>query len=1070
MKLTVLLIVFSVFGANAIGIAQGITLSGKDLTLRQVFKAIEQQTGYVVFGKKELLSKASPVTIAIKNGSIKEVLETTLHHQSIQYRINDATKTIVLSYKPVASEQAPPLRIRVTDSLGNPLTGASIFNKTTGKSGTADVDGQLSLHVSAGDVIVVTYIGYTPQTITVKEAGTPIMIVLKQAASKLDEIVFKGYYSTSQRLNTGSVAKVSSAVIEKQPVHNPLGALQGRVPGLFLTQTNGLPGSNFTVQIRGVNSLTQGKEPLYIVDGVPFPTDNLAQRAHLNVSHPLNTINNADIESIEILKDADATAIYGSRGANGVVLITTKRSKMSEGTRLDVNLSHGVSFLGHTMDFMNTEQYLEMRKEAFANDGITPNNSNAYDLLLWPQDRYENWKDVFLKKAAGTSDAQVRLYGGGSATKFTLGLGYRKEGTISPGDQNVQRGSGDLNIIHTSPSNKFMATISARYSSNVTNLANQDFFESIALPPNAPPVFNEEGKLNWPASSQLSSVSKYAAIYREFKGVTDNASFNTVLKYTIAKGLDIKTSIGYNSVLFDEENITPIISQAPYLNPLGSRNKGMYKTNSWIGEPQIIYNRALWKGTLETLFGASWQQNTTVSNMLTISGIKDDALIYSNAAGTQLSSGNTFNEYRYQAFFGRINYNLSDKYIINLSGRRDGSSRFGPGRRYSNFGAVGAAWIFSKERFAENNLRFLNFGKLRASYGITGNDQIINYQFLNTWSGTTKPYNGTNGLLPARLFNPDYRWELNKKFETAIELGLLDNRLFFNAAYFHNRSSNQLINFNLPSQTGFKTVLRNFPAVIQNAGLEMELRTTNVAKKNFSWTTGVNITFYRNKLVEFPGLENTSYATRYIIGQPLSVEQGYRFLGVNPQTGVYEFEDLNHDGKYNSLDYIVLGSADPKYYGGVNNTITFKGFQLDFLFQFVKQLGSHPIYSRSSNNGAIGNLPVMTLDRWQQPGDVAPYQMFSTTSGTPAYNATNLIYNSTAKLTDASYVRLKNISLYYSIPERWGRVLKMKKCNIYVQAQNLLTITNYIGNDPEVASYLRTPPLKVITTGFQLSL
>jgi TonB-dependent starch-binding outer membrane protein SusC len=532
----------------------------------------------------------------------------------------------------------------------------------------------------------------------------------------------------------------------------------------------------------------------------------------------------------------------------------------------------------------------------------------------------------------------------------------------------------------------------------------------------------------------------------------------------------IKSSFGYNTVNLDENIRTPLASIDPSSGSLGSAFFGKSQNKNWIMEPQAEYNKSFKKvNKIQVLAGMTWSGKLTSRNSISASGYSNDNLLGSTTGAQSLESANGFVQYRYAALFARFNYEYDQKYLINLTGRRDASSRFGPDHRFANFGAIGAAWVFSKEKFMSRVFPFLSYGKLRGSYGITGNDLIQDYQYIDSYTGTQYPYQGSPSLRPSRLFNPTYSWEQIKKTELSIELGFLKDRLLLTANWFNHRSDNQIIRYSLPGQTGFTSILTNFPGVVQNRGWELAINSTNVSNANFHWTSSFNITIPKNKLVAFPGLASTSYASQFIIGKPLNLNIGYHFLGVNKQTGIYEFEDINKDNSIDEKDYIYTGTRDPVFYGGMNNSIGYRGWQVDFLFEFRKQKGTDPIYGKSGLVGDGFNQPVALLNHWTQPGDISPYQKYSQKAG-PAATAGFLISESSANLTDASFTRLKNLSLSYELSRNWVKKMKMEKCRIYFMAQNLILFTKYKGADPENQSLFSLPPLRMITLGIQITL
>lgn len=531
--------------------------------------------------------------------------------------------------------------------------------------------------------------------------------------------------------------------------------------------------------------------------------------------------------------------------------------------------------------------------------------------------------------------------------------------------------------------------------------------------------------------------------------------------------------MGYNSATTSEQSLNPSNSINPNTGILPYSNFGNTTQKSWIIEPQVEYLKNFSGGRLNLLIGSTFQDNSYDNLLVQAQNYNSDLLLGSIAAAGSLTSSNSNNQYRYTAFYGRLNYSWQDKYLVNFTGRRDGSSRFGPGKQFANFGAIGLAWVFSNETFIKDRFPFLSFGKLRGSYGTTGNDQIGNYKYLNTWSNTTAGYQGIPGLQPTSLYNADFAWETNRKAEIALDLGLISDRILLSAIYFNNRSGNQLISYKLPIQTGFATILRNLDAIIENSGFELTASSKNIEIKNFKWSTSINLTFPQNKLIAFPGLETSTYANTYILGQPLSTKRTLQFLGVDSQTGIYQYTDINKDNIYDNTDKIMLKNTLPKFYGGIQNTFKVKDFQLDIFLEFKKQQGYNYLYTQA--NFIPGyfyiNQPTIVLQRWQKPGDVTNIQKFTATGAVPVFTAgySNLI-NSDGIYSDASYIRLKNVSISYNLPVSWCRKIHIDGFRLYLQGQNLLTITNYIGADPENQSLFVLPPLRTITTGIQLTL
>ena len=620
-----------------------------------------------------------------------------------------------------------------------------------------------------------------------------------------------------------------------------------------------------------------------------------------------------------------------------------------------------------------------------------------------------------------------------------------------------KKSAAHFSMNHTSDDDQFKITFSANYTAQNNNQPATDLTAvSRTLAPNAPQLYDNQGNLNWENSTWDNPL---AALKSEFISKINDFTANTVLSYNFLSNLQLKTSLGYSDLRSNEGRTQPSTMYNPAYG-LGSEisalNTNITSRNSWIAEPQLNWNYNIGKGKLEALLGSTFQSQVTNRLFQSGFGFASNSLI-NDMASASIKTVDLSDEtiYKYQAFFARINYNWNGRYIVNATGRRDGSSRFGPGKQFANFGALGAAWLFSNENFLKYN-PVLSFGKLRASYGTTGNDQIGDYQFLDTYMSSGNVYQGTIGLQPIRLFNPEFGWETNKKFEVALETGFLQDRIFLTSAYYQNRSSNQLVGIPLPGTTGFNSLYANLDASVQNSGLEFTLRTENCKEQNFSWTSNFNISVNSNKLISYPGLESSSYANTYVVGQPINIIKLYHFTGINPQTGVYQFEDVNGDGQITSIaDRQTVANLSPKYFGGLQNQFKYKSVQLNFLFQFVKQK-------------SFGYMPGVPGTAVNQLADVSNGNGQPFTAGTngeliTAYYRYGL---SDGALQDASFIRLKNLAITYDIPLH----TKSVRCQLFLQGQNLLTFTSYNSGDPEFKFSGYLPPLRVFTTGFKLKL
>ena len=1065
-----------------------ITFEAQHIPLKMALKKLEKISGYSLAYPSEKIGRFKSVNLPGETRSVQQTLELLLRNTGLDFR--QLNKNIILFEKmhpdqnPVNNDQTVPLHMLqgqvIAAENNEALPGATVLVKSEELGTVTNRNGHFSLAVKGNQAaMVVSFIGYRSlDTLISLPLQKELVLRLNRDITLLEEVtVSTGYYETSKAMSTGNISKVMSEVIQNQPVGNPLAALQGRMAGVFMNTSSGVPGSVVTVQIRGTNTIESGRNPLYLIDGVPVANAAINQFPGANAPissgggmNPLSTINPADIESIEVLKDADATAIYGSRGANGVILITTKKGKAGK-TKIELDFNTGFSKVTRTMDVLSTAEYLDIRRAAFAADGVTPNATNAPDLISWSPNQTTDWQKELMGNKAPVSNAQLNISGGSESTRFMFGTSYRREGAILIGDNYDKRGTTHLNLQHTSPDKKFNLNTTLTY--GVDHLKTTGFspFAYLLASPNLAMYDSTGTKPFWFSTVLNPSAYKFVDVQTK----TDNFVGNGTLRYQVFNGLEAKLDVGYTRMNLRQTqklftNYTNPIASLSYTNESYFANAQLATLSV---EPQLNYTIKLNKGLLTALLGSTFQQSATTREFLHGQNFPSDALMGSFAAASVIaakSSGR--DEYKYQSVFGRLSYVWDDKYILNGTLRRDGSSRFGEGKRFGDFWAIGGGWIFSGESFIEQALPALSFGKLRASYGTTGNDQIGDYKYLETYTATAYPYMGVSGLAPNRLPNPNYSWEVNKKFEAALETAFLKNRLGVNIAWFRNRSSNQLVSYPLSSQSGFASYQANLPALVENKGWEFEVTSNNLSKGALKWTTSFNLTTFKNTVLKFPGLASSTYANKLEIGQSVNVFRYYKFTGVNPENGFAMVEDRNGDGAFNAgNDYQAIGSNDPKFYGGLGNNFKFKGLELDVFFQYSRKPVDYGyLWSFYNPVGARENVKKdLAKDYWTTPGQVATRPRLTNVSTTDAgRNYTGLYAYSDAAFSDASYIRLKNVSLSYNLPAKWSGALKLDNIRIYVQGQNLLTLTNYDGFDPETPRL--SPPLKTILAGIHLSL
>ncbi|WPQ66183.1 SusC/RagA family TonB-linked outer membrane protein [Chitinophaga sancti] len=1084
-----------------------VSLDFKNAPLSKVFKAIKQQTGFA-FVSGDVSLNGITVNVKVNNAGIDQAMSVCLGGTGLQYEI--VGKIIVIrkeaSDNLVDNSPSFPARISgvIVGEMGVALGGATATVKGTKNFTVSRTNGSFTLPgVNADAIIVITYLGYAAQEVAVKNRFDIGTVRLSPNISKLDEINVLAYgQKTSQRFDVGSSVKVTSETIGKQPVGNILQALEGRVAGLVITQSSGLIGSDISVQVRGQNSLDPNSErdnatnviknvPLYIVDGVPFPGAAVNQQASSNDGNgnynyltgpngngsPLSTLSPSEIESITVLKDASSTAIYGSRGANGVILITTKKGKPGK-IGMSVSAGSGISIVPTKLKVLGLSDYLALRKEAFANDGLTITSGNAPDLTLWSQTNATDFKKVLIGSPAKTFNGSASISGGGGGFTFLMSGSYGRQNSVYDDHRSSNSYSTHFNFSYSTPDQKFSTTLSALIGALNSNLASTDFYtNAFSLPPNFP-LRDENGKLySWTGTypNVTNPLLNLNASYQN-KMMTTNASLG--LNYKILTGLDFQTNIGYNKTQSTQTSLSPSsavpASLLTYFQP--SANFVQSYSQNLAVEPQLNYHTTISKGNLTALLGGTLQKTVNEQPYnIQAYGFPSDLYLSNLALASSYVIHNGYNAYNYASVFSSINYLWDSKYVLSANFRRDGSSKFGLNNLYSNFGSVGLAWIFTEEAFLKNKPVWFDFGKLRGTYGVVGSDAVENYAYLSTYSTTSSSYYaGSNGVTPVRLANQDYKWETTHKLELGLDLGFFKDRIILATAFYRNRTNSQLLSFPLASQTGFNSYVANSPALVQNTGLEFTLNTKNIKSANFTWTTSANVSFAGNKLIAFPNLGSSPYANSYEIGKPVSGLYLFHYTGTDAN-GSPTYTDVNHDGTYtlnpaiNGLkgDMLYMGSSATKMYGGLSNTWKYKALQLDVFFQFtIGAVDQGLLKYISAPPGGLANLPKAVIDKMREL-DLS--KMFTTYSYS---NDFSRLKQSDILLNRCSYARLTNMALSYNLPKRYAKALRVAGLSANIMAQNLAVFTlsgnKYRGIDPETGP-VNVPPLKVFNAGLQFS-
>ncbi|SEM03505.1 TonB-linked outer membrane protein, SusC/RagA family [bacterium A37T11] len=951
----------------------------------------------------------------------------------------------------------------VNESTGAPLpsvtitvTGRSKASATTGK------DGNFSIEVpQAGSSLVFSLVGYTSLTVPVSPGENTLAVKLHESNEVLNEIVVVGYGSQRKIETTGSIASVKAADLNQRPVANVAQGLQARVSGIQVSQNSGSPGGSVSVRIRGTNSINGTSEPLYIVDGI-----QISNSGGINDVSPLSTINPGDIQSVEILKDASATAIYGSRAANGVVLITTKRGA-SGVTRIEIESYFGTQSTSKKLDVLDASQFAQLENEIYKDNYYQDPASLSKGV---------NWQNIIFRNAP-MNNQQLSIGGGNEKTQLSLSLNYfKQDGIIVNSDFN--RYSYRLNVDHqVNDRFKIGSSIIGSYSvNNGINAGSQDLDNgsvvtgsvlgaAIGAPPTLEP-YRPDGTL-FPFAEQGNGRYREVANPLNFTEILQRAGIKRTLinvfgEYEIIPGLVYRAS--FNSDIQNQlnDNYSPIaiIAKSDINENSGSGSKNNQDFLNLLHESLLTYTRKFNEVHSLKLTGLfATQVQTYKQNVVSATGFPNDATL-NEALQLALNRTVTSNrtKERLDSYMGRINYGYKDKLFLDLTGRVDGSSKFGANHKYGFFPAAAVAWRIKQEAFL-SDVKAISDLKLRVSYGITGNAGAITpYQSLRLVS-SNGGYNINNtyltGIGPTGIANPDLRWERSKQADVGIDLGFFDNRVSLVADYYKKKTNDLLYVQALPLSSGYATMVGNF-AAIENHGIELSAN-ADILKGVFKWSVSANFTANKNKVLDLDGgVTNERFINTYSllkVGEPLGVFKTYVFDGINQsadeivpgydgRVGGQKVKDLNNDDIINSDDQRITGDPNPKFIYGFSSNLSYKNFDLSL---FLSGSYGNDIYniSRLSFENPLGqrNLFAGMVDRWTPENHNNQYA-----SGFPGGRQPISDYS----MEDGSYLRMRNITLGYRFTS-FTKVLQ--SIRIYVSANNPFTITNYSGYDPEVNSF-----------------
>lgn len=1091
MKLVSVFILLAMATASANSYSQQtkFNLRLNDATVRTVFEEIEANSEFILLYDEKTVDVNRTVNIKVSNETVDSILDQIFKGTGNMYKIFDRQIVILASENAELpsiikskSEQAQKRDISgtVTDSKGQAIPGASVFIKGSIIGTTTNPDGKFDLTIPDNSkTLVVSFVGMVSQEIDISKL-TVVKVVLVDDTFSINEVVAVGYGFQKKRDVSGSIASVSGENIKNSSVKDVMSVLQGRASGVQVVSNSGAPGDGVSVTVRGQSSLNSGNDPLYVIDGVPVETTSLSQ---LNgwESHglnPLADINPNDIESIEVLKDGASTSIYGSRAANGVILITTKRGTTGK-AQINVNVFTGISKITRTLSVLNAQQWREIIIDTYKNldaynNATTPSEPHwtAIDSLNPMNSGDVDWQNIMYRTAT-QKQLDFSVIGGTAGAKYALSTSVLDQDGIILAS-NFKRITSRLNVdfvvtdkLKIGYSFSFSRALNNRI--NAGGTGNNSLVQSILV---RPPVYS----LTYPDGSPIyyfNGKRNPVGLAEECThlNTTNRIIGNQYLEYEIMKGLKFRTNLSLDFISMKEDEFYP--TTVDYRTGYNSGAVRAISNLTWANENYLTYDKTFNEShNFSAMAGFSqqeWKLETTGLNGMYYAS---DNIRTLNGAGTISNQAvNTTVEHGLASYFGRLSYDYKGKYLVQANMRADGSSRFGADNRFGYFPSASAAWRFSDESIFEG-YEFLNDGKLRFSVGQTGNEAIGNYTSQGEFAIGTN-YLTYSGAAPTVMPNAGLTWETTTQYDLGLDLTLFKNRISFNADAYLKNTSDLLFAVPIPETTGFNYITQNI-GDIQNKGLEFSIVTHNLVG-DFKWNSSFNIGLNRNKIVSLPEevltngfIQNGTY---HILkeGESIGTFYGWKFLGVYAydtdntnqvkmgsssgkvfRGGDPIWDDLNGDKIIDDKDKQIIGNAQPDFTGGFNNDFSYKGFSLNVFFQFSY---GNDIYSNLNMMRnwvfAYNNVSTDALNRWRKQGDVTNFPR--PIRNDPLRN--EYLRVSDRWVEDGSYLRLKNVSLSYDLPSGIVSKLKLSGIRAYVTGQNLVTWTHYTAYDPEVSSY-----------------
>ncbi|OOG77209.1 hypothetical protein B0E43_06345 [Algoriphagus sp. A40] len=1098
-------------------------LEKKSYSLLQLFKEIEDKTDFSFFYTESAVKGQSGLNFAKTSGTVEEHLYQIATQTNLRFKQVNNTISVISNGTGTKLVETEAQRAKITgvvkDETGSPLPGVTVLVEGTTTGTVTDIDGNFSIEAAEGQALIFSFIGLQRQRIIVGAASI-LEVVMATEENNLEEFVVVGYGTLQKKDITGAVSAISSEEIKDQPVASIDQAIAGRMAGVVVTQATGAPGGGASVRIRGAGSLSAGNEPLYVVDGFPV-TNDFDQR-----NNPLNTINPNDIDNIQVLKDASATAIYGSRGSNGVILITTKSGK-SGMSKIDFSISTGVQQVEKTLDVLNATEFAhyinESRNNAWVNSGpgrsaSDPNSVRLNNVMYLLPEVFSNpeslgegtnWQDEIFRTAQ-MSNYQLNFSGGNDKTKYFVSGGYlSQDGVIINSD--LKRYSFRVNV--ESQMNKRVkvgANITPSYTFSNQSLAEGNWQgggiiqSAITAGPHLTP-YDEFGNYTKITGQGIgtSEVDNPVKIAKEYFHEQQNLRLlgTSFAEFSIVDNLKFKALVGADIRNFREDIFSSSIINPNSVNPTKPAvgTNGTSQIRNWLSEFTLSYNKSIGKHNFDAVLGYTVQQEAMEISRMTGTNFANDNIKTINAAGLITSATSTKEEWALISYLARVNYNYDDRYLLTATFRRDGSSRFGQDNRWGSFPSVSLGWRLSEENFL-SDVDWLSELRLRTSYGLTGNNFITNYGSIGLTGIENYPLgmNGgtvSNGIRLTNIPNSKLGWEKNSQTDIGVEIGLLQNRIYASADYYNKRTSDLLLNVPVPTLTGYATALQNI-GEIQNKGFEFTVTSRNTVGA-LKWTTDLNFSTNNIEVLAL-GPDGSPIISRQVtsasapthiteIGSEPGSYFGYNVLGVyqnqqdidsspvikngngtvQSKPGQLKFEDVNGDGVITADDRTVLGSPFPDFTWGMTNSFSYKNFDFAFTLQGVQGFEVLNVARRYYGNyGGLYNVLSSTANGWmseQDPGDGKSPMIDRNFNG---YAGSTVINNMTSLFVeDGSFLRIRNITLGYNMPASLLEKAKLSSARLSFTVQNAYTFTDYEGYNPEVSAQGGSPLVPGVDAG-----